>query len=467
MSDKQNRHDSTQAGYHIPRRDVLRAALGALAGAGAVSMWPGVSPAADAGSRPPNIIFILADDLGWDGLSCYGSDRYKTPALDALAADGLRFTNAYCTPLCGPTRCLLLTGRYGFRTGGLTNQSAGQPSPRDEISVAKVLKGAGYATAHAGKWRQVGASPDQWGFDQYITDPTAGGWYWTKTWTENGKAVQKDQEVYYHDEMFRFASDFMSANREKPFFLYFALHLVHAPIVRTPDSKPGGNHYEDNIKYMDKMVGQIVDQVEKLKLRDNTVILFSSDNGTPGRGATIGGKSIHGGKGGMLDGGSHVPLIASWKGKTPPGKQTADLVDFSDLLPTFAELGGAKPPQDRAIDGRSFAAQIQGQAGKPREWIFVQLGANWFVRDARWKLNNAGALFDMTNAPFEEKPVAADSSDVQAVAARQRLTAVLAQLKPTGGGSTTRPGGRAGRRRAATRPGGARRGQGKRAGAAG
>ncbi len=147
----------------------------------------------------PNILFILADDYGLDGVGCYGSDTFKTPNIDALARGGLRFDNCYCTPLCGPTRCELITGRYGFRTGGLTNRSAGNPTPTEESSIARMMKQAGYVTGHAGKWRQMGALPGDWGFDEFITDPTACGCFWQTSYTKNGQVVQTDKEIYYPD----------------------------------------------------------------------------------------------------------------------------------------------------------------------------------------------------------------------------------------------------------------------------
>jgi len=385
----------------------------------------------------PNILLILADDYGLDGVGCYGSDRFKTPNIDALASSGMRFENCYCTPLCGPTRCLLVTGRYGFRTGGLTNQTAGQPSPKDEPSIAKVLKKAGYATGHCGKWRQMGATPGDWGFDEYLTDPTASGYYWQKSYTKNGQLVQSDKELYYPDVAHEFAVDFIRRHRDGPFFFYYASHLVHGPILRTPDSKAGAatkqDFYDDNVAYLDKQVGLLVAELDRLNLREKTLILFTTDNGTAGQSRTIGGRQIHGAKASMWEGGAHVPTVANWKGTMPQGKVLKDLVDFSDFLPTFADLAGAKLPEGVTFDGRSFAPQLRGQPGTPREWIFVQLGAQWYVRNLGWKLNQAGALFDMKDAPFEEKPVPADSQDSTAAAARKSLQTVLDQLNPAAG----------------------------------
>lgn len=399
----------------------------------------------------PNILFILADDYGLDGVGCYGSDRFKgkTPNLDRLAREGIRFQNCYCTPLCGPTRCLLITGRYGFRTGGLTNQTAGLPSPKEEPSLARILKEAGYVTGMCGKWRQMGGLPGDWGFDEYLTDPTAGGYFWEKSYIKNGQVVELEQVVYYPDVAHEFALDFIRRHKDRPFFFYYSSHLVHGPILPTPDSKvgPGGlppkgmkagagpkePYYEDNVVYLDKQVGSLLDELDRLGIREKTLVVFTSDNGTARESETIHGRQIHGQKGTMQEGGAHVPLLISWKGVTPAGAVFDDLVDFSDFVPTLAELAGAKLPEGFVFDGRSFAARLRGEAGNPREWIFVQLGAFWYVRDQKWKLNQNGELFDMSDAPFEERLVPVEGQSEEAAAARKRLQAVLDQLNPAGG----------------------------------
>ncbi len=397
----------------------------------------------------PNIILIYADDLGLDGVGCYGSDKHKTPNIDKLAASGTRFTTCYAAPLCGPSRCLLMTGRYAFRTGGIGNGSWRGDGPgaksADEPSIAKVLKQSGYVTAQAGKWRQVGETPRDWGFDEYVTDPTAGGWFWKDSYEKNGEQIKTDKEVYNPDIIQAYSIDFITRNKEKPFFLYYAMHLVHGPILRTPDTKEGSDLYEDNIAYMDKQVGGIVAEIEKLGLREKTLIIFSADNGTANSyPSTIGGRMISGKKASMLEGGSRVPYIASWPGVTPAGAVSKDIISIADQLPTFAELGGAKLPEGVKIDGISHAAQIRGEKGTPREWVYVQLGKNWFVREHGWKMDEASELFDMSDAPFVEKPVAAAEDTEASKAARARLTAVLADLNPaagkTDGGDGKKPG---------------------------
>lgn len=422
----------------LNRRNFIKAGLAT----GTALMWGGFGRRAIAAAADrPNIVFILADDYGIDGVGCYGSDRFKgkTPNLDALAATGIRFERCYSTPLCGPTRCEIITGRYPFRTGGLTNGSAGNPRPQDESSVARTLKQAGYATCHAGKWRQMGAQPSDWGFDEYVSSPTAGGHYWITAYTKNGQEVKIEKEGYYPDIGHDFAMDFMARNKDKPFFLYYASHLVHGPILRTPDTREGVTgaeaFYNDNVAYLDKQVGKVVAELDKLGLREKTLIVFSADNGTAhfGQPGVIGGRQINGQKGTMQEGGTRVPLIANWKGASPAGCALKDLVDFSDIFPTFAEVAGAKLPEGITLDGRSFAPQLRGGKGNPREWIFVQLGRNWYVRDDGWKLNQSGELFDMSDAPFVEKPVPAGSGGEEVEAARKRLQAALDKLNPAAG----------------------------------
>ncbi len=432
---------------NLSRRDFLRTGLaaGAAVSLGSQTVNAAASRQAKSAGRP-NIVFILSDDYGLDGVGCYGSDRHKdrTPNMDALAAGGIRFERCYSTPLCGPTRCEINTGRYGFRTGGLTNQTAGQPVSKDEYPLARILTEAGYDTCHVGKWRQMGETPADWGYAEYITDNTAGGWYWQKNYTKNGQLVETPEEVYCPDVYHEFAMDFLrrhaanGAAAGKPFYLYYPSHLVHGPILRTPDSKPDEKDpatlYNDNIAYLDKLIGAVVAEIDKLGLRENTLIVFSADNGTVNQPtSTIGGRTISGQKGTMLEGGARVPLIANWKGVAPAGRVLKDLVDFSDILPTFAEVAGAKVPTSLTYDGRSFASQLRGQKGNPREWIFVQLGSKWYVRDDGFKLNEAGELFDMKDSPFVEQLVAADSKDKAAAAARKRLQAVLEKLNPPGG----------------------------------
>ena len=406
--------------------------------------------AADAPSPPkPNIIFILADDYGIPGVGCYGG-AFKTPNLDALAAGGVRFERCYAAPLCAPSRALCLFGRYAFRTGVLDNGCGAAARPEKEVSIAKTLRQAGYATAMAGKWNQLeyletAADGRAWGFDEFLRwDKSKGERYWQPALNKNGQPAPTNDASYGPDLFHEFVVDFIRRHRAGPFFVYYPTPLIHGPILRTPDSQEGGQRrdkiktagatqlYADNIAYLDKLVGKLVAALDEMKLRERTLIVFTGDNGCVPVG-TIDGRPVDGKKSQVNEGGSRVPLIANWKGVTPAGRVLKDLVDFSDFYATFAELAGAKLPEGVTLDSRSFAPQIRGERGTPRAWAYVQLGANWYVRNDGWKLTEKGELFEMSDAPFAQHPVPADAPDPEAKAAREQLQAVLDKLSPTAG----------------------------------
>ena len=392
-------------------------------------------------TKKPNIIFILADDLGIGNISCYGSDQFKTPNIDKLASTGMRFTHGYTAPLCGPSRALILTGRQPFRTGTTNQDRVGKLEPSKEICLPSVLKTAGYTSLMVGKWSQFPLQPSDFGFDQYMRFQ-ASGKYWNtqpanKSYTKNGEIVPLLDGEYLPDLMHNQVVDFISKNKNKPFFAYYSMSHIHGEILPTPDSKPDSKDlYTDNINYMDKLVGKLVKALDSLKMRQNTIIVFMGDNGTAAEGAsraTVQGKKLSGKKGDMLECGSLVPWIVNWKGGGQSGKVINDLVDATDWMPTFAALTGAKLPENVILDGKSFAPQLKGEKGTPREWIFMELGNQWYVREEKWKLNRANELFDMRNAPFEEILIPADSKDEMAVSARQRLSGVLKSINPEGG----------------------------------
>ena len=402
-------------------------------------------PAAAAESKlvKPNIIFILSDDLGIGSVSSYGADNFKTPNIDKLADSGLRFEHCYASPLCGPSRALLLTGRYAFRTGMTSNQTGSLLTPANEIMIPKVLNQSGYVTAQAGKWNQLPLQPGDWGFDEYLRFQGSGK-YWNtqrgaRTYTVDGKETPLLDGEYLPDKMHDFVVDFIKRHKNQPFYIHYAMSHIHQPILPTPDSAPGSAQlYKDNVVYMDKLVGKLVAELDRQKLRDKTLIIFASDNGTAPKfkeRCTVHGKSLSGCKNTMLECGALVPMIASWPGTVPAGKVSQNLVSFCDFFPTFAELAGAKLPKGVTIDGRPFTPLLYGETGGNwmRDWIFVLLRREWYDRDMSWKLNQSGELFDMRNAPYTEPLVLANTQDPDALAARQRLQAVLNQLNPAAG----------------------------------
>jgi arylsulfatase A len=381
----------------------------------------------------PNIILIMSDDVGIGNIGCYGGP-YKTPNIDQLAKGGTRFEYSYATPLCGPSRCEVLTGRYPFRTGLNSNHSERMLKSHSEIMLPTIMKNAGYLTACVGKWGQMPYGPAEWGFDESLSFLGSGKYTTAQIsdYQENGVWKKLQAGEYLPDIMNGFISNFLERHHDTPFFLYYPMVHIHAPIVATPDSNdaaPKGQYYADNIEYMDKLVGSLVAELDRLKLRDNTVIVFSGDNGTAHMGAPahINGKQINGMKGQLLEGGSRVPLIVNWPGTTPAGIVNHDLTDFSDFFSTFAKLGGAKLPEGVVIDSHDFSDQIKGGKGTPRQWCYVELNGSSYARDARYKLTGKGELYDLQNAPFEEIPVAPSTRDAGAIASRNKLQAILDQ----------------------------------------
>jgi arylsulfatase A len=421
-----------------------------IVGAGAARTGKAAAAPGSERSRKPNVVLIMADDLGAECLGSYGGTSYKTPHLDELARTGIRFQNCYATPLCSPSRVQLMTGRYGFRTGWTRLIDVGPGEyldPKREKTFGHMLRDAGYATALAGKWQlcQFDQQPDNvrdCGFDEYccwawVYKGQKTSRYWNPVVWQNGKAREDVADRYGPDVYCDFLIDFMKRNRSRPFFAYYPMALVHNPLTPTPDSKGGGGrmrrrnaaHFPAMIAYMDKLVGRIAASLDDLGLRENTLILFTGDNGTiRGIVSQVGDTTITGGKGTVTEAGARVPLIGNWKGMAPSGRVCEDLVDFSDFMPTLAEITGARLPHGVTIDGRSFAPQLRGQPGKPREWVFTQLGRNRFVRERGWKLYGDGRLFDMRNGSYEGQEVSPASSE-EAAAAGKRLQAVLDRLR--------------------------------------
>jgi arylsulfatase A len=409
----------------------------------------------------PNIILIMADDLGYECLGCDGGTSYKTPVLDELARTGMRFEHCYAQPLCTPSRVELMTGKYNFRNYTVF----GSLDPK-ETTFGQVLKKSGYATYIAGKWQLYGGGagtrPEQAGFDEYCLWQVKdrGSRYADPTVLENG-TLRKDIKSKYGPDIFcDFITHFIGRHESGPFFVYYPMALTHGPFEPTPDSKEWGQEgdramrrtskpranrkfFADMVAYMDKMVGRITAKLDELGLRKNTLILFTGDNGTP-RGITskIGSATVEGGKGFTTDAGTHVPLIANWRGTIPAGKVCDDLVDFTDFFPTLAEAAGTELEPGVAIDGHSFLPQLRGEKGRPRQWIYCyydpkmkarKWGLKIFARDKRYKLYQTGEFFDVQADPLEGRPIDASAAGPQAVAARARLQAVLDSMKKNAG----------------------------------
>jgi arylsulfatase A len=391
----------------------------------------------------PNIILILADDFGYECVGANGGNSYPTPALDKLAATGVRFEHCYVQPLCTPTRAQLMTGVYNVRN----YITFGALDPKLK-TFANLFKEAGYATCMAGKWQlgRVLDLPKIFGFDeaclwQHTRRPPR---YANPGLEING--VEKDFKNgdYGPDLVNDYAMDFITRHKDKLFLLYYSMMLTHAPYQPTPDSadwdpKAEGErvnqarkHFGEMTTYMDKLIGKLVDRVDELGLRDRTLILFLGDNGT-GRGTSsqMGSHTVIGGKGSTTAEGMRVPLIANWPGRTAAGKVVGDLVDSTDFLPTICDAAGLTPPA--GIDGRSFFPQLRGQVGRPRDWAYCWYSPRGeppqeFTFNQRYKLTRDGRLLEF-GYDAGDKPVDRSQLSTAAKAAVKRLEAGLDQYR--------------------------------------
>lgn len=419
--------------------------------------WPLKALSKD--GKPPNIIVILADDLGAAELGCYGHPTHKTPILDSMAQKGVQFRMCYATPLCHPTRFMIMTGQYGHHNGVYNFAGRrGGPDPRSpeeniatHVNFAQCLKAKGYATALSGKWQLSGEHPTlihEAGFDEYIMwaykhnlpagtqyqggfegegDKTAR--YWNPSIVKNGQYIPTKPDDYGPDMHVDFIIDFMTRHKEGPFLVYHTLCLTHGPHYKTPDTsktpedrvQDSFDNFGDCVAYADKMVGRIQKAVEDLGLRDNTVILFTGDNGTGGHG-----------KGQATELGARVPMIAYGPGVVKPQGPVDALTDLTDVLPTVVSLAGADLPKEQAIDGHDITPVLMGKSQGDREWIYSYLGDERILRDHRWLLENnspysPGRFFDCGNHLDGQGYVeVTDSQDPEVLAARKRFEEILA-----------------------------------------
>jgi arylsulfatase A len=409
------------------------------------------SPAASADS-PPNILLILADDVGHDALGCYGGETYPTPHLDKLAASGIRYDHGYSMPSCHPTRVCLLTGRYPYRLG---HPKWGDfPKQYEARTIAQLMKKSGYATAVAGKWQltKLGKNlehPHDLGFDEY----SLFGWhegprYQDPLIWENGKAKAGTTGKYGPDLYCDFMVDFIKRNSDKPFFVWYSMALCHdvTDDLKSPVPHAAGKDRYDSfgemVAAMDDRVGRMVKALDDIGVRENTLILFVGDNGSPkqsiiratGKKLTrepvvyrANGKQVRGGKTELKDGGTRVPLIASWPQKIRPKQESQALVDMSDFLPTCLAVANSKAPADWDIDGVDFSATFTNPKRSARTWAFAERKGGMWVREQKFKLYDNGKLFDISIDVQETKPLTVLNAEAQA--AKIRLEAVMKHIK--------------------------------------
>jgi arylsulfatase A-like enzyme len=429
--------------------------------------------AADA--RRPNIVFILADDLGYTDLACYGSRYYETPNIDRMAAEGVRFTDGYtCGPNCQPTRAALMSGQYGPRTGVYTVGSIDrfnwrsrplrpldnvQKLPLDKVTIAEALKQAGYATGMFGKWHLGNEGkhhPSQRGFDEAIE--SSGVHFDFKT----DPPVDVPKGQYLADFLTDRAVDFITRHKDEPFFLYLPHFGVHSPnqakkeLIERFQGKPAaGGHrdptYAAMIASVDESVGRVLATLEELGLAENTLVVFSSDNGGVGGYKTVGlakngitdNAPLRGGKGTLYEGGVRVPYIFRWPGVIEAGRTCETPIVSVDLYPTLLEAAGAKPQADVKLDGVSYLSLLKGDAETlEREAIYwhfpgyLGAGANTWrtkpvsvVRSGDWKLrenleDRSLELYDLKSDIGETNNLAAEETETA-----QRLRAMLDQWR--------------------------------------
>ena len=411
---------------------------------------------AAAAERPPNIVLIMADDVGCETLGCYGGQSYKTPHIDRLAKTGLKFTHCYAMPVCHPTRTCLLSGRYPRHQG---NPRWGTFPRVDEAqTLAKALQSAGYRTSISGKWQLTlllkdPQQPHRMGFDDYCLFGWHEGPRYHQPMIHQNGALRTDVSDRYGPSVYvDHMVDFMKRNKDRPFFAFYSMALCHdvtddlkqpVPYARNKD------HYDtfaEMMAQMDIHVGRVTTAIRRLGLEKNTLVLFTTDNGTAKRSlhqaidgkfirrpvsSRIGDKLVPGGKGNLSDDGTHVPLLASWPGRISPGTTTDHLVDMSDFLPTFRELAGKTlSARDRVkIDGQSFAGVLVGRGGRGRRWAYAERGTRrFFVRTQNWKLYNNGKLYHVPRDINEKSPVALNRAPKSAAADIRLLQQAIATI---------------------------------------
>ncbi len=407
-----------------------------------------LAPGLALGTEKTNIILIMADDIGYECYGAYGGTSYKTPVLDKMAERGMRFNHAYSNPVCTPSRVKIMTGLSNVR-----NYASFSVLKKTEKTIAHMLQDAGYKTAIAGKWqlygaehyedaiREKGSLPQNMGFDRHCLWQVykSGSRFWGPSITIDGQVKKFGNDVYGPDVYSQFLIDRMREYKDEPFFLYYPMALVHDPFVPTPDSvnlnsKDEQKNFGDMVAYMDKLIGEIVDETVELGIAERTLILVTGDNGTKSSiKSNMGDKVIVGGKGKTTDAGTHVALIAYQPGTISAGQVSNDLVEFTDFKPTLAEAIGTTALSP--TDGQSFLPQLHGKKGNPRETIFVY---NWprpekgapriFVRNQRWKLYGNGRLVDVKNDVLEQKSL----EGAEYIVIRKKLQAALDQMPSKG-----------------------------------
>lgn len=391
--------------------------------------------------RRPNVIVIISDDMGYADVGCYGGTDIPTPGIDRIAAKGVRFTNGYVScPVCSPTRAGLITGRYQNRFGHEDNTKPPPPEgpdpirglPVTEITIADVMKSAGYATGMIGKWH-LGLSshfhPFKRGFDEFFgflhgnhtyIDPLLGSFNPILRGYE-----PVDEQEYLTDAFNREAVAFIDRHKDEPFFLYLAYNAVHTPMQapeRYQDSfghitDPTRRIYAGMLTAMDDGIVAVLDKVEELGLEDDTLVIFVNDNGGAKNNGS-GNLPLRAQKGSMYEGGIRVAFIVKWPSRLPQGTVYDGTAIALDILPTAAAAGDAKVPDDRVIDGVNLLPYLKGRRqGNPHETLYWRKGSKYAMRKGDWKLTHDSGeseLYDLANDIGESQNMAVERSDILA-----------------------------------------------------
>lgn len=365
----------------------------------------------------------MADDLGAENLACYGNTVYSTPYLDRMAAEGARFENAFATPVCTPTRAMILTGLHPNRSGFLERlDSPLDPKKNNRLpvhlkTVGHVFQSAGYKTAIAGKWHlgDFQKHPDQptsHGFDehclwvQYWDGERQSRYFGPHNW-ENGEYKVHSKEVFGPDYYCDFLINFMERNSERPFFAYFPMNLIHGPLITPPgDQKSAEARFPQDldsrhrtagqmVHYMDTIIGRLLRKLEELHLEENTLVIFTGDNGTAGNLVSwLGDFHLRGGKRTMNEAGTRVPFIARWPGKIPPGRRDS-FITLMDVLPTLASVANITLAHE--VDGMDLSHNLLRKQGKDREYFMMAFeGGVYFIRGKRFRLHEDGRFYDVS-----------------------------------------------------------------------
>jgi arylsulfatase A len=371
-----------------------------LLGAVAVGICSGLAQGAESKNpkgQLPNIVFILADDLGYADLSCYGATEIKTPNLDKMASEGVRFTDFYAPAgVCTPTRAALLTGCYPKRVG--LHIAVLPPNTRSglnptEITIAELLKGQGYTTGCIGKWH-LGllpeVMPNAQGFDYYygMTGPNHGisDLYRNDTLLKINKEVDRDQITQNYT---REAISFIRKNKGEPFFLYLAHSAIHIPLFASKEFRRHNGRnglYRDMTEELDWSCGEIINELKVSGILENTIVAFTSDNGPSDAAAP----PLHGGKGSTWEAGFRVPLIVRWPQQIPEGMVCHEMATMMDLFPTLAKISGAQVPKDRKIDGYNILPLMVDKNARSHYSFLCYYGRDGelaAIRQGKWKLH--------------------------------------------------------------------------------